>query len=282
MTKRARILSDENIMQSLEYIQNYSSHPDRDRLFILLSCFLGLRAQEIARLDAEDVLDAQNRIGNYLQVTKKAGKYGKERRLPLSKALREEIAWYLGCHQIIAGPMFWTQYRTPCTPSSVQQQISGVYKACGLTGASSHSGRRTLLTQLARVANKYGGSLRDVQFIAGHADITTTEAYIEFSETQHEMLLAVWQDLEADAQTPLRHRSGNTLRKSQATLKFARPSADLPLLSAPERAASLIGQLPDPAVTASKAGPQRSRFKGHWSTRNTDRRRWMRPGDPVV
>ena len=49
----------------------------------------------------------------------------------------------------------------------------------GFVGCSSHSGRRSFITQAARKASFVGGSLRDVQVLAGHASLTTISRYIE-------------------------------------------------------------------------------------------------------
>jgi integrase len=53
------------------------------------------------------------------------------------------------------------------------------FKNIGLKGCSSHSGRRTFVTRAARIVHKAGGSLRDVQLLAGHRSIQMTQRYID-------------------------------------------------------------------------------------------------------
>jgi integrase/recombinase XerD len=53
------------------------------------------------------------------------------------------------------------------------------YQTLGFEGCSSHSGRRTFITNAARKISSVGGSIRDVQALARHASLTMTQRYIE-------------------------------------------------------------------------------------------------------
>jgi integrase/recombinase XerD len=54
------------------------------------------------------------------------------------------------------------------------------YRTLGFDGCSSHSGRRTFITNTPRNISRYGGSLHDVQALAGHSSLSMTQAYIEW------------------------------------------------------------------------------------------------------
>jgi integrase/recombinase XerD len=64
-------------------------------------------------------------------------------------------------------------------PNSLVNWFKSLYLALDFGGCSSHSGRRTFITQAARLIPQAGGSLRDVQLLAGHKSLVTTERYID-------------------------------------------------------------------------------------------------------
>jgi integrase/recombinase XerD len=64
-------------------------------------------------------------------------------------------------------------------PTSVVNWFAALFSELGFEGCSSHAGRRTFITAAARNLHRSGCSLRDVQLLAGHRSIETTERYID-------------------------------------------------------------------------------------------------------
>jgi integrase len=67
----------------------------------------------------------------------------------------------------------------PQVANAVTVSFHRLYSSLGFAGASSHSGRRTFVTRCAKKIVEAGGSLRDVQELAGHASLQTTQRYIQ-------------------------------------------------------------------------------------------------------
>jgi integrase/recombinase XerD len=65
------------------------------------------------------------------------------------------------------------------SPQAIVNLFWRWYRYVGFDGCSSHSGRRTFITNTARKISTVGGSLRDVQMLAGHTNLRTTQRYIE-------------------------------------------------------------------------------------------------------
>ncbi|HXH00206.1 MAG TPA: site-specific integrase [Sphingomicrobium sp.] len=152
----------------------------RKKVVVMRSFKAGLRACEIAGLDWKMVLGADGKIGGYMMVGDSIAKNGRGRRLPTHKDLKSAL---LRLHaregKPSGGPVIKSQRGGHMTPCGVVNWFKGHYVGLGLHGCSSHSGRRTFITRSARLISKAGGSLRDVQELAGHRAITTTERYIE-------------------------------------------------------------------------------------------------------
>ena len=77
------------------------------------------------------------------------------------------------------------------TALSIVIWINRAYRYLGLDGCSSHSGRRTFITRAARLVHDAGGSLRDVQLLAGHRSIQTTQRYIDGDTDAQRKLVAL-------------------------------------------------------------------------------------------
>lgn len=149
--------------------------PDmRARVVVILMVQLGLRRGEVARLELGD-FDMSNRL---LRVT---GKGGHQRVLHLTDEARKTVTGYLAQQGISAGPLlrsyqFPQRGLHPDTVSAIVRRAmedAGVKKA-PLDGVTPHALRHSALTDMLR----HGAHIRDVQAVAGHQHLGTTETYL--------------------------------------------------------------------------------------------------------
>ncbi len=152
----------------------------RNRTMILLSVKAGLRAGEIAALTWPMVTDSSGEIGRMIELPGACAKYGSGRRIPLHEDIRKALARLRKECGESQGPVISSERAGQAmSPKSVVNWFHLMYGELGLDGCSSHSGRRTFITQAAKMIHRAGGSLRDVQQLAGHRSLKTTEGYIE-------------------------------------------------------------------------------------------------------
>jgi integrase len=175
--KQAKILSERHLGYLLTYV-GATRYSDRNRILVLLSVKAGLRAGEIAGLTWDMVLGPSGEISTTIELHDKAAKKSSGRRVPVHPDLHAALmAWRL--KTVREGPVVRSERGGPMTATSIVNWFAQAYRRLHLKGCSSHSGPRTFITRAARLVHRAGGSLRDVQLLAGHRSIVTTERYID-------------------------------------------------------------------------------------------------------
>ena len=192
--KQAKVFSARSL-RHLMRVAGRGHQGDRNRLIIYLSVYGGLRACEIARLTWAMVLDAQGHMATSIEVRHTIAKRGRGRRVPMHPRLRRAlIVWRQRNLAGRANPdaMIVRSLRGGAMrPNSIVNWFVAICREAGLEGCSSHSGRRTFITNAARRVHRAGASLRDVQLLAGHRSIETTQRYIDGDSDAQRRLVAL-------------------------------------------------------------------------------------------
>jgi integrase len=180
--KQAKILTEGQVKAALAAVGE-RRYPERDRVMVLLSVRAGLRAKEIALATWGMVTDAEGNLGDALHLSNGASK-GKKggRTVPLNASLRDALAALKAARNGVEASdrIIHSERDIGMSPGAVQVWFHRLYNdELGFKGASSHSGRRTFVTRCAKKIIEAGGSLRDVQELAGHASLATTQRYIQ-------------------------------------------------------------------------------------------------------
>ena len=188
---QAKVLTQEEVERVLRYLGK-KQHAARNQAMFLLTHGCGIRIKELVSIRIFDVLDRTGNINAEIHLSRNQTKGDRGRTVYLSDKMREVIKDYLcerfGLLNLLAVTMtdtsraLFTNQKNPdrgFSPSTGCQMFHYWYKDCGIEHGSSHSGRRSFITNLA---NK-GVSIHVLKELAGHRSIAVTEKYISRNPT---------------------------------------------------------------------------------------------------
>ena len=175
--KQARVLTDNQVKTLRAYLTT-TRHPERNEVAFLLSVKAGLRAKEIGGLTWAMVCDAEGRVGDHISLESRIAKKGGGGVIPLHPELKTALI-ALRKSQPLTATVLVSERRKPMQPQVIVNLFKGWFKAVSFDGCSSHSGRRTFITKLARNVGRVGGSMRDVQALARHSSLAMTQRYVD-------------------------------------------------------------------------------------------------------
>ena len=204
LTKQAKTLSDPQLNALLGYVKEQTRFPKRNAVIVLLSFKSGMRSQEIAGLTWGMLTDPEGHLTYELRVEDTASKGSSGRVIPMNPKLRNALR-ELHHNEDQRGRTNPNSYVITLAKGnedlksrarSIQFLFNGKgkqfgwFKKLGFDGCSSHTGRRTFITNAARLVSSVGGSIREVQELAGHSSLAMTQRYVEVNEDAKKKLVA--------------------------------------------------------------------------------------------
>ena len=180
---QAKTLTQTDIDKVLTYIAEHD-HAQRNKMMLMMGLSCGLRVSEIAGLTIGDVRNSDGTVKSQVYLSANRVKHGHARTVFISSALQVELQKYIDERSWLDNEqtLFNTLRgaRKAFSASTLTQHFHYLFKNAGVFGASSHSMRRTFLTNLAN-----GGiSVFVLASLAGHKNIATTQRYVTVNDEQ--------------------------------------------------------------------------------------------------
>ena len=164
----------------LDVISLYA-HAERNRAMVLLTHLCGLRVCELANLRVSDVVNENGEIRDLLYLDATQTKGSEVRRVFVGKRAKSALKRYLQSNTSVLQRtfLFNTQKSKHFNTNAFTQLLKRLFENAHIKDASSHTTRRTFITNLA---NK-GVNVRVIAELASHKSIQTTQRYIDTNDT---------------------------------------------------------------------------------------------------
>ena len=180
MAKQAKVLNEKEISKLFKVCE-LTNFPVRNKLIVAFSFYGGLRAIEIANLNVSDILSPTNEVNDIIRLTKEQTKGSNSNTVHVGKKLQREILRFISKYPNTIynkDKRLFQSQRGKFSSQSIQNLFRNLYQLANITNASSHSGRRTFITNLS----EKGISTRVIQELARHSSMATTQRYIDVSD----------------------------------------------------------------------------------------------------
>jgi len=183
--KQAKTLKQKQLFLFLKQLELFKNS-QRNQLIISLTFYSGLRIGEVTKLKWKDAIDSNLTVKDEIILSAKDNKSNEVQRLFLNKKLRLEILKYKIFysqkykHINLESPLIISQRNTQFSPNSLCQLINSLYKRCNLPTATTHSGRRSFITNLANKSL----NAKVIMSLARHKNLSTTQRYIDVNDEQ--------------------------------------------------------------------------------------------------
>ncbi len=177
---QAKTLTKTELKRLIDVTKACSRYAQRDVAMLLLTHWCGMRVGEVAALRVSDVIDANDTVRTEIKLNAAQTKGNAARVVFVPERMRKELKRYLqsATKRAQSDHLFQTQKAKRFSANSATQHLQRLYAKAGIDGATSHSGRRTFITELAAK----GVSVRVLAALAGHRSIQTTQRYIDVND----------------------------------------------------------------------------------------------------
>jgi integrase/recombinase XerD len=153
----------------------------RNKAMFALSYYSGLRAKEIASLTIGNVLKADNSIKDVVYLNAEQTKGSKGREFYINASAKQHLSTLIKSMRNVepSFPLLQVMGRRKAfSANSLAIALRNIYLSAGFTNCSSHTGRRSSISQLA---NK-GVGIRIIQKFSGHKQLQSVQNYLDANE----------------------------------------------------------------------------------------------------
>lgn len=175
--KQAKVLNEKE-QQRVFRAAAHTRNAERNTLMLMLSYYAGMRACEISSIKVSDCIDENGNTHGQVYLAAEQTKGNDAQVIYFNSKIQKAIKRYVESKRLHGSSyLFVTERGTHFSSATIQQALKNIYLDAGISNASSHSGRRSMLSKMSEM----GISVAVIQRVARHKHLSTTQRYIEVS-----------------------------------------------------------------------------------------------------